>query len=164
MTATTLNNGYLQANRWVNSAGTAYNALVGYKSYIHLGNEGNNGFYIAAYTEYVTPVTISYTPKYASSVLLVEGAAASRFVNSYGQRALIRRDGIVVGAGYNGCGDFHYKEDNVNHHNDMRVHAVVPANSTAATTFTISLFSWNDTSEFFGGLGSNYINVWEFQQ
>lgn len=158
MTSTALNDGVLNANKIVigSSTGILVNtAKFAYETY----SEPDIGDGVV----YDTPVTISYTPLYTTSILLIEACVSCRFIAAYGMRTGLKRDGTMIGNNLNGCLNFHYKNDAVNHHNDFPMHTVVTANSTTATTFTAWIQPYAGIGEYFSGLGDNWIQVWEFQ-
>lgn len=160
MTAVTLTDGALHANKWLNGAGGTLNPVI---NFAHFRYTTYNVVSIST-AVYDTPISITYTPRFANSLLLVEGSIPTRYINSFGIETGIKRDGVNTGQNYNGNIFFAYKSDQANHHTDCHMHVVVPANNTNATTFTLWVKAHNYDAEFFGGLGGSYIQVWELQQ
>jgi hypothetical protein len=159
-----LGDSVLRANRWGASNRTFPRRLINMQQFFFRTYDEPD---IASFTFYDTPVQIGYTPRFASSLLLVEAAIAIRVIGGRGMVAGFRRDGNLMAGNANVSGtvlDFFYKDrQNFNYHNDMRIHIVTPANTTNSTVFTAFIYPWDGVGEFFGGLGSNYIRVWEFQ-
>jgi hypothetical protein len=117
----------------------------------------------------VAYITMSYTPLYANSKLIVRATMGTRSAST-GQGMAIRllRDGSVVNTiahsnwGYSGA--FYYKNDTVNHHRQLHLRAVLNANSTTATTFAIQTnHSWGPF-EYSTNWGLGTIQVTELQQ
>lgn len=120
---------------------------------------------ISADTEFVTPISVSITPKFSNSKLVIHSEAQSRFVNAYGMSGGLKRDGVVVPGGYNRSDfNFIYKGDQVNHHFQVVCNTSVSAVSTSSTTFTMWLKPYAGTGEWNEGWGNNYIQVWEIAQ
>ncbi len=120
---------------------------------------------IADATEYLTPITITITPKFANSKLVIHAEGQCRYVNAIGVTAGLKRDGNVINGSINfGSLNFSYKGDTVNHHTQMVVNTSVIAGSTSPTTFTYWLKPYSGTAEWNQGWGNNYIQVWEIAQ
>jgi len=120
---------------------------------------------ISSGVEYLTPVTITMTPKFANSKLIVHSEVQSRFIQAFGMTAGIKRDGVNLNGSLNfGSLNFIYKDSSVNHHFQMVCNTSVIAGSTEPTTFTAWLKPYSGTGEWNQGWGNNYIQVWEIAQ
>lgn len=120
---------------------------------------------ISGGTAYQTAISVTITPKFATSRLVIHAEAQTRTVAGFGTTLGIKRDGVYINGSinYNSL-DFFYKGDSVNHHKQMIGNTSVLANSTAATTFTVWITPYSDTGEWNTGWGNNYIQVWEIAQ
>lgn len=119
---------------------------------------------IADATNYDTPVSLSMTPKYANSKLVIFAQCQTRSDGGFGMSAYLKRDGSFVNPSQNRSSlDFYYKGEARNHHFEIRVFTSVSANSTSATTFTLGITPYAGVGEFNYGWGSNYIQVWEIR-
>ena len=120
---------------------------------------------ISGGTAYQTPISVTITPKFATSKLVIHAEAQTRTVAGYGTTLGIKRDGTYINGSlnYNSL-DFFYKGDSVNHHKQMIGNTSVIAGSTSATTFTVWITPYSDTGEWNTGWGNNYIQVWEIAQ
>lgn len=109
-------------------------------------------------------VSVSITPKFATSKLVVAASAQVRIVSAYGVNTRIKKDGVLLGnTGYSNS--FFYKGDAVNHHLDARAQGSFSAGSTSATTFTYFMVPFAGTGEVVNGrYGMHYIQVWEIAQ
>jgi hypothetical protein len=117
---------------------------------------------IADATNYDTPVSITFTPKFASSKLIIFAQCQTRSDGGFGMSAYLKRDGTFVNPSQNRSSlDFYYKGEARNHHFQIRVFTSVAAASTNATTFTLGITPYAGVGEFNYGWGSNYIQVWE---
>ena len=114
---------------------------------------------------YDTPVTITYTPVFATSKLYISCTFPIRIINAFGASSGIKRDGTAINGSYNrSCLSFVYKGDAVNHHYDIHLQTSVNSNSTSATTFTAFFQPYAGTGEFSYGWGNMFIQVWEIAQ
>lgn len=126
------------------------------------------------YINYTTDTTVAYlsmtyTPLYANSKLIVRVTMGTRSTAGQGMAIRLLRDGTVVNTigatnNWNYTGAFYYKNDTVNHHRQLHLRAVVNANSTAATTFAVQTnVSWGQF-EYSTNWGLSTIQVVELQQ
>lgn len=119
----------------------------------------------------VAYITMTYTPMYANSKLIVRATMGTRSqggANTIGMAIRLLRDGSVVNTiahsnwGYSGA--FYYKSDTANHHRQLHLRAVVNANSTAPTTFAIQTnVSWGSI-EYSTNWGLGSMQITELQQ
>lgn len=120
---------------------------------------------ISSDTDYDTPITVTITPQYSDSKLLVDGSAHIRANGAFGMSLYVKRDGSKINPSQNrGSLDFMYKGESRNHHMNLRVSTSVPATSTSATTFTIGVTPYGGgggNGEWNRGWGHNYIRVTE---
>jgi hypothetical protein len=120
---------------------------------------------ISGDTDYDTPITVTITPQYADSKLLVDGCAHIRANGAFGMSLYVKRDGSKINPSLQrGSLDFMYKGESRNHHMNMRVNTSVPATSTSATTFTIGVTPYSGgggNGEWNRGWGHNYIRITE---
>lgn len=120
---------------------------------------------IADGTEYLTPVTISITPKFSTSKLVIHSELQTRFIAAPGMTSGIKRDGTIINGSYNYSSlNFLYKAGGTNHHFQIVCNTSVLAGSTSQTTFTAWLKPYGGTGEWNQGWGNNYIQVWEIAQ
>jgi hypothetical protein len=120
---------------------------------------------IAADTAFQTPISVTITPRFANSKLVVHGEAHTRSIAAIGTTLAIRRDGTVINGSLNyGSLNFFYKSDAVNHHLQMAGNTSVIAGNTSATTFTVWITPYAGIGEWNTGWGTNYIQVWEIAQ
>lgn len=122
---------------------------------------------ISADTEYDTPVTVTMTPEYADSKLVICGCVHTRANGAFGMSAYLKRDGAYVnGSQQRNSLDFMYKGESRNHHFNMRIMTSTSAGSTNSTTFTIGVQPYGGgggDGEWNRGWGHNYIQVWEIK-
>jgi hypothetical protein len=139
-------------------------AVVGF-AYNAWQPANDNYVSIAADTDYQTQVTITYTPKFANSLLWIHAEHQCRRVAAYAMSGKIRRDGNNVNGSYN-RGDlyFDYKGDQVNHHDNVLCNAVTTANNTNATTFTLWVQPYGGIGEVANGWGNRIMWIMEFRQ
>lgn len=118
---------------------------------------------IAADTRANSPVSLAFTPKFATSTLLIQTALHTRIVDANGCTYGVNRDGTAIPGRVNRNGfDFFYKGDTVNHHYTGRCQLTVAALNTNTTTFTIWAQGWSGgTWELSYGHGEHSISVWE---
>jgi hypothetical protein len=160
----------LRFDTWQNKSGTARKAIINHAHFVFQGDgDVYNQFATGTPgTLYDTPITITYTPLRANSILYLYGCAATRIIGPYGVFGGIKRDGTKLPGNFEqNSMDFFYKGDNsVNHHRNLEFRANVTANSTAATTFRVWLAAWNGSGngELSNGYGQNFIQVWEVAQ
>lgn len=109
-------------------------------------------------------VTVSITPKFATSKLVVAASAQIRIIAAYGINTRIKKDGVLLGTtGFSNA--FFYKGDAVNHHLDVKAQGSFLAGTTSATTFSYSIVPFSGTGEVVNGrYGMHYIQVWEIAQ
>lgn len=120
---------------------------------------------IADGTSYQTPISVTITPKFSTSKLVIHSEAQCRFVAAYGIIGQLKRDGSYIGGSINNNSLFFmYKGDAVNHHIQVHCNTSVTAGSVAPTTFTMFVQPYAGTGEFNSGWGNNYIQVWEIAQ
>ncbi len=120
---------------------------------------------ISSNTVWDTPVTVSITPKRSNSKLVVRAQCPTRIVNALGIHGVMKRDGNVITQGYNrNTTGFFYKDNTVNHHWQVFSDLSVPANSTATTTFLLSVMPYSGTGEYSYGWGPGFIQIWEIAQ
>jgi hypothetical protein len=160
----------LRFDTWQDKSGNARKAIINHAHYVF---PGDGDFYAqfatgAPGTIYDTPITITYTPLRANSILYLYAAAATRIINPYGVYGGIKRDGTKLQGNFREDSiDFFYKGENtVNHHKTLEFRTAVPANSTSATTFRVWLGGWSGSgnAEFSNGYGQSFIQVWEVAQ
>jgi hypothetical protein len=120
---------------------------------------------IAADTDYQTQLSLTYTPKFANSLLYIHAEHQCRMVAAYAMSGKIRRDGSNVNGSYN-RGDlyFDYKGDQVNHHNNVVCDTVTTANNTNATTFTMWVQPYGGIGEVNNGWGNRFMYIMEIKQ
>lgn len=165
MTAAILQNGYAQFNAWQDSSGVARNNIIGF-AYTAFRYGNDNYPAISDNVEYACGTNITYTPKFASSKLMVVSVDQTRMQTAGGMNYRIKRDGTYVGINPTYYSeDMYYKSDAVNHHINLRSRVIVPANNTNATTFSAWMIShgWG-AGEFSNGWGDHAIYVWEIAQ
>lgn len=136
---------------------------VGYSRY---DPNGDTYTTVAQDTELTSDVSLTFTPKFATSKLYVTSQYHSRIINANGITFGIYRDGTKVDGMYQRNSlDFFYKGDQVNHHYTGRCECYINANSTAATTFTIWASGWSGgTWERSYAFGDHTITVMEIAQ
>ena len=150
---------------WNTTAGVIRKTPIGfaYNRY----NTGDDSYTtVADNTLYTLPYTLTYTPKYASSILQIEWVCQMRTINSAGAALQIYRDGVLIptsGGAYENV-DMFYKGDAINHHLNYRGRQWVTAGSTNPTTFSamVRSFSWGGTFEVSYGWGQHLAFVTEF--
>jgi hypothetical protein len=114
---------------------------------------------------YDTPVTVSITPIFSNSRLIIHAECQTRIIPSEGISAMIKRDGSAINGSYQRNSlYFAYKGDEVNHHYQVHCNTSVVSNSTNSTTFLLSIQPYGGSGEFNYGWGNNYIQVWEVAQ
>ena len=143
------------------SAGT----VVQYQEYI-APSLNDNYTLISADTEYVTPASLAFAPRFANSRLLIHAEAQTRIVNALGVYTRIRKNGVSIGTGANGGGtvSFWYKGDTVNHHYQIFAKTSHLPGSTASATYDMSFIPYAGSGEFNAGWGPPYIRIWEIRQ
>jgi hypothetical protein len=110
-------------------------------------------------------VSVSITPKFATSRLFVDASAQVRIIAAYGINSRIKRDGSFVIGNTNYSHAFTYKGDAVNHHTDIKAQGSVLAGSTATTTFSYWIVPFSGTGEVVNGrYGMQYIRIMEVAQ
>jgi hypothetical protein len=121
---------------------------------------------VAIDTELVSDVSLTFTPKFASSKLFVISRYHARMIDANGVTFGIKRDGSYVDGMYQRNSlDFFFKGDSVNHHYTGKCEAYLDANSTSATTFTIWASGWSGgTWERSYAFGEHSIAVMEIAQ
>jgi hypothetical protein len=163
----------LRFDKWLDSGGEPQETIINMASTVY--RQGSDSYTtISDGTIYATPLSITYTPKYANSLLYVYATVHTRAIGAYGMLGGIRRNpgtGTFSDIEYgnsNGYGgwhmDFFYKGSQVNHHRNLQMRAVVPALNTSANVFTVFLAPWSGTGEYSMGWGGHRIEVWEVQQ
>ena len=163
----------LRFDKWLDSGGVPQETIINMASTVY--RQGTDSYTtVADGTTYATPLSITYTPKYANSLLYVYATAHIRAVNALGMTGGIRRNpgtgtfsDIVYGNGNdyrNFNMDFFYKGGSVNHHNNMQMRCVVPALNTSANVFNVWISPWSNTGEWSRSWGQHYIQLWEIQQ
>lgn len=122
---------------------------------------------ITADAEYDTPITVTITPEYADSKLVIAASAHTRANGAFGMSAYLKRDGSYVnGSLQRNSLDFMYKGESRNHHVNMRILTSTLANNTNSTTFTMGVQPYGGgggNGEWNRGWGHNYIQVWEIK-
>ena len=156
----------IKADVWQNTAGVPYGTVLGYNSYFY-PSVNDNYVVISGDTDYDTSVSVTYSPKFASSILVVQAALHTRMNGAFGMSLGIKRDGTKQLGNYNVAGnDFYYKSASTNHHHTMNATIKVSANTTAATTFTVWMRPYSGgggSGEWSQGWGQSFIQVWEIQ-
>ena len=148
---------------WQNTAGTPQTTIVGYGSYFY-PSVNDNYVSIASNTEYDTSVSVTYTPKFSTSILVVQAAIHTRLSPAYGMSMGIKRDGAKQLGNFNlSASDFFYKGGTTNNHKNMHATIRVNANATTATTFSIWIRPYEGIGEWSQGWGQAFIQVWEIQ-
>jgi hypothetical protein len=111
-------------------------------------------------------VSLTFTPKFASSKLWILTSYHARIIAANGCSYGILRDGVELDGMVNRNGmDFFFKGDGVNHHYTGRCMTYINANSTSATTFTIWGQGWGGGIwERSYGHGEHSITVMEIAQ
>jgi len=119
---------------------------------------------IADATNYDTPVSLSMTPKYSDSKLVIFAQCQTRSNGGFGMSGYLKRDGTFVNPSQNRSSlDFYYKGEALNHHSEIRVFTSVAAVNKNSTTFTLGITPYAGVGEFNYGWGSNYIQIWEIR-
>lgn len=159
--------GNINATQLVNTAPWASmpaGSIVGY-AYQIVQPSNDNYVSIADGVEYQTQLSITYTPKFANSLLYIHAEHQCRMVAAYAMSGKIKRDGTNVNGSYN-RGDlyFDYKGDQVNHHNNVLCHTVTTANNTNPTTFTMWVQPYAGIGEVNNGWGNRFMYVMEIKQ
>jgi hypothetical protein len=158
-------------NRWEDSNGVPMGTVIGF-DYVQVRYENDNYIVNAETATYSPPaLTLTYTPLYANSLLYVQASFHIRLSPNYGAVAGINRDGVKVkgnwqpDGNFGNCLDFFYKGDGTNHHITMQPRAILRANSTSPTTFTVWARGWaGGVWEYSQGFGQHMITVMEIQQ
>ena len=121
---------------------------------------------VAVNTELISDVSLTFTPKFASSKLYVRAQYHSRIIAATGITFGIRRDGTKLdGMVQRDSLDFFYKGDGVNHHYTGKCETYINANSTSSTTFTVWGQGWDGgTWERSYAFGEHSIMVMEIGQ
>jgi hypothetical protein len=151
-----------------NTAGTgsAYNpgSVVQFVDF-RLPSTSDSYTVIAQDTAFQTPISVTITPRFANSKLVIHGEAQTRTIAGQGTTLAIRRDGTVINGSINfGSLNFFFKNDSANHHLQMAGNTSVIAGNTSATTFTVWIAPYGGSGEWNTGWGTNYIQVWEIAQ
>lgn len=172
MTASVLGNSVAKFDKWRSSAGVAHGTIVNYSRVVY--NAGSDSYTVVSTADYLHPIVMTYTPKYADSLLVVNSTHGTRSYGAsgggQGMASRLLRDGASIttagtnSGNFNYATSFYYKGDTVNHHRTLENRVVVPANSTAATTFRIALSVVWGSHEIAYGWGVHSIQVWEIQQ
>jgi len=121
---------------------------------------------VALNTELDSDVSLTFTPKFSTSKLLVRTQYHTRIINANGISFGIRRDGTKIpGQFQRDSWDFFYKGDQVNHHYTGKCECYIDANNTNPTTFTIHAQGWDGgTWERSYAFGDHSILVMEIAQ
>lgn len=166
MTTTVLNDGILKFDKWKNSANTiTHGTIIGHASTTY--NTGNDTYTDTNATQANTGVTLTYTPKYANSILMVYGAVGTRSngAGRNGAAAGIKRDGTAMPSSPSWPHHaFYYHGDTVNHHRKLIMRAFAVSNNTSPTTFTTYVSNDWGAVEISWAWGQHKIEVWEIQQ
>lgn len=150
---------------WYDTTGNIRKTPIGfaYNRY----NTGTDSYTtVADNTLYTLPYTLTYTPKYATSILQIEWVAQMRTIASSGASIQLYKDGVLIptsGGAYENA-DMYYKSDAVNHHLNYRGRQWVAAGTTNPITFsaTVRSFGWGGTFEVSYGWGQHMVMVTEF--
>lgn len=139
-------------------------SIVGYASY--LTQPANDNYTtISADTDYQTQVSLSYTPKFANSLLLIHAEHQVRIINALGGTLGIKRDGVYINGSFNRSSlIFVYKGDTVNHHYQLQCETVVTANSTSPQNFVLWFNPYGGTGEVNNGWGNRMMWIMEIKQ
>lgn len=166
--STNLQDGSVIANKIASNSVLPYNLtngnIVGYAYFeSHPGND--NYTLVTADTDYQTAVTVTYTPKFSNSLLLIHAEHQFRIINALGATLGIKRDGNYInGSNLRNSLLFVYKGDSVNHHYQGACETTVVANSTNPTTFTLWFNPYGGTGEVNNGWGNRKMWVMEIKQ
>ena len=111
-------------------------------------------------------ISITVTPKFATSKLFIDASSQVRIINALGVNTRIKRDGsYVIGSNASYSLSFTYKGDSVNHHFDVKAQGSVLAGSTSPTTFAYFIVPFSGTGEVVNGrYGMHYIRIMEVAQ
>ena len=158
---------YYNGTNWVAAVmAPKSGSVVQVADYVYPSNN-DNYTNVTGDNDYDTPVTITMTPQYADSKLLVDGSVHTRANGAFGMSLYVKRDGTKINPSTNrGSLDFMYKGESRNHHQNMRCMRSVPGNNTSATTFTIGITPYNGgggNGEWNQGWGHNYIRITEIK-
>jgi hypothetical protein len=155
----------LRFDQWQSTSGSNYNPVVQYVDY-RLPSTSDGYTTIADGTYYNTGISVTITPKFATSKLVIRTQAQCRFVAALGITGQIKRDGNFISGGSVNLNSlyFMYKGDTVNHHTQVVCDMSVIAGSTSATTFTMFVAPYGGTGEHATGWGNNFIQIWEIAQ
>lgn len=154
----------------LNSSGVVMGVPINIQTY---QNRRTDDQYINYTTDTtVAYITMTYTPLYANSKLVVSmtmGCRSQGGSNTIGMAIRMLRDGNIVttiGAtnNWNYTGAFYYKSDTVNHHRQLKVRAVVDAVSTTPTTFALQTNTSWGAFEYSTNWGLSTVTVMELQQ
>lgn len=162
---TKLGDGIAYFDNWADAAGVKRKTIVGF-GYAKWTSPDDGYVAIANGTTYQSPVSLTYTPKFANSILVIRQVEQIRYVEGQGCLMQLFRDGVQVPAYYHMSGNtaFFYKGDSVNHHWNLRGSITVPANNTNATTFTSKVGSVWGAGEFSRGWGDHSMFLLEVAQ
>lgn len=121
---------------------------------------------VAVNTEAKSEVTLTMTPKFANSKLLVIARMHTRFINAYGVAFGLYRDNVKQQGQVNvEANDFNYKGSTENHHYTGFILNHLDAGSTNPTTFQPwAMGRDNGTWEVSYGWGEHSITVMEIKQ
>lgn len=156
---------YAKFDIWQNTAGIGQQTVIGF-GYYHYPSTADTYISISGDTDYDTAISVTYTPKYSSSLLYVYGTAQTRMNSgALGMSMGIKRDGTKQRPNLNvGGQDFFYKSTTTNFHINVRSNIVVNANAAASTTFTVWVRPYGGTGEWNYGWGQNFICLFEIAQ
>lgn len=121
---------------------------------------------IAQDTRVNSPLTASFTPRFANSKLYISARIHVRIQNANGITFGITRDGVEIDGMVNRNGkDFFYKGDQVNHHYTGHCEAYLDAVSISSTTFRMWAQGWSGgTWEMSYGHGEHCMTIMEIKQ
>lgn len=150
---------------WLSAAGAPRKVPIGFAYYTYAPQDDNYTT-IADNTLWTLPYSMTYTPKFATSILQIEWVTQLRTVASGGASLQIYKDGTLIptsGGAYENV-DMFYKTDAVNHHMNYRGRQWVTAGTTNTVTFTATVrnYGWGGTFEFSNGWGQHMVMVTEY--
>lgn len=163
--STSIGNGVAKFDNWNDSAGNKRKTVVGF-GYAKWVSPDDGYVAISNGAYYTTPLSLTYTPKFSTSLLVITVVNQVRCITGAGAVIRLHRNGTLISPWYNNGGNigFFYKGDTINHHMNLRGRMVTPANSTSATTFTTSVGGIWGSTEFSRGWGDHSIFVMELAQ
>jgi hypothetical protein len=149
-------------DRWLDESGVPRRAVLGFD--FATFRPGNDGYVaVGDGVIYQTPVSITYTPRSSTSILLVHSIEQVRIIGALGARLLLRRDGVFIPSTIYSTTDFFYKGSTINHHVNLRARIQVNSNNTNPTTFNAVFIPWGGSGEYSNGWGDHFMYIMEIE-